>query len=266
MFLFALDRLRTVAVVAALAVAAGCSQPSLQDLDATTSGAELYSGFTLGRLLADPIDHPRAADLPALLAARWQTVFAMVNEETPGRRMSPDRYMTVANCREYERAAARGMVVADPGQRDALVELAAMCRAAEALAAAEPPANSYLTELTFDRRLPTKLPADLAVLTTTADHARLARSSPDATWAELATIRSVEQLDEHHAIYHLPDGRQELRLVGKGDIDGDGLEDAILTSREIANDGRWQVMRVFTLSRFRAQSPYVIQSEFSPLY
>lgn len=245
----------TLCIVAAVTGLSACAPIPDQ---AAVEGESLHDGLLLNDHLSQPLVRPTVDDLLAMLAAPWKQSFRF------GLADAPKAEQRVGSCEDYGRALNAGLrpsLAADPVL---LAELAVMCRAARALSEARPAGESYIEPLPFDGKLPSLLPADLALRTSTEDHARFASAASETRWADVANLQSVEIHGPEHAVYKQPGGAQVVRLVGRGDIDGDGVEDLLITSRDMGEDGALLGYRLFIISRFAPETSYVVLSEFSP--
>ena len=73
----------------------------------------------------------------------------------------------------------------------------------------------------------------------------------------------VELLGPFQASYHHHEGgTQELALVAKGDFNGDGIEDMLITSRDSVEGGSYRAIRLFLLTRISASSAITVLREY----
>ncbi len=239
-------------ILASLGLAA-CAPVSQQPAD---EGKYLHAGFVLNEHLASSLPEVTAADLPKMLQAPWRQAFGFGGLSGEQRQVS--------SCRAYGDALNAGLRPALEADYTLLAELAVMCRAACAMSDARAARESHIGTLPFNGQLPILLPADLALRASTEDHARFAAAEPEARWAEVASLKSVEIHGPEYAVYRQLSGDQVVRLVGRGDVDGDGVEDLLLTSKDVGSDGSLLGYRLFTITRFSPETPYVVLSEFAP--
>jgi len=67
-------------------------------------------------------------------------------------------------------------------------------------------------------------------------------------WSDINEIRNVDVISPQVVDFYTTGGLQRLELVGRGDFDGDGVEDVLISSRDSVDGGSYQHLRLFVLS------------------
>lgn len=62
-------------------------------------------------------------------------------------------------------------------------------------------------------------------------------------------MRQLQQASRDEAQYDVDGARQTLTIEGRGDVDGDGVEDLILRTQGYLTEGTLQRSKVFLLTR-----------------
>ena len=134
----------------------------------------------------------------------------------------------------------------------------AECLVLQQLWSAKPARTSYLHELQWDARVLPLLPPQLAI-TVSAESERAARAAAGRgqTWRDFDPSAAAEAgargLDE---IVVTGKGFVErLILWGRGDFNGDGLEDLLVQSLDTLTEGTYRNTRLFVLTRRTAEGP-----------
>lgn len=156
------------------------------------------------------------------------------------------------SCSDYLEVADRRVSTAYGGTTWMIFQARALdCRAAMLTLAAQPAAISHLRALAFDEDLPDHLPWQVAMIFSGTEAERIGAERPDATWRQalFEPLTDVSSCGPHCGSYGDPGGDQAVRLVARGDFDGDGIEDILLSSSNSVRGGSYQASRMFLLTR-----------------
>jgi hypothetical protein len=208
---------------------------------ATSSVAASDGGVTWSRELAGPAraDLERALDLP--FEDAWDTHLPKTDERR-----------RVTSCRQAL-ALPRGFTPDDQSdpQWYAFVTMLVRCRVVEQLGRAIPARADHLGKFTLDNARLGELPAILHPLGgPSAAVARLQKASRDGvSWKKWdASVHVVPGHGERVGVVG-KDVDCFLQILGRGDLDGDGIEDVVLLRSGGGRRGTWNSITAFVVTR-----------------
>ncbi|WP_027328248.1 hypothetical protein [Marinimicrobium agarilyticum] len=217
----------------------GCSEGQTNNEEA--HAISWYPGFTMPELLAANVDIEKREDLAALLSKDWYASIDVANT----RSAEEDAF---SNCQEYFREATPKTRTLREHEMNAFVELAVMCRATELMVGAKTPRKSYIPEDILTASSPEKFPSEIAFETSKTESEKNRNDPLVKHWGDINKIREVNAVSPYAVDFYTMGGVQRLELVGRGDFDGDGVEDVLLSSRDSVDGGSYQHLRLFVLS------------------
>lgn len=200
-----------------------------------------YSGFTMPELLADNVDVKKREDLSALLSKEWYASVDVNNIKNA-------EEGTFSTCEEYLKGVTPETRTLHENEMSAFVELALMCRATVFLSNAGNPHASYIPDDVITADSPNEFPSVLAFQTSETESEKSRNDPAVQYWSDINEIRKVESVSPHAVDFYTNGGVQRVELVGRGDFDGDGVEDVILSSRDSVEGGSYRHLRLFVLS------------------
>ncbi len=208
---------------------------------ATPSMAATGDGVTWSRELAGPAraDLERALDLP--FEDAWDTHLSKTGERR-----------RVTSCRAAL-ALPRGFTPDDQSdpQWYAFVTMRVRCRVIEQLGKATPARADHLGKFTLDNARLAELPAILHPLAGPGDAvARLQKASSDGvSWKKWdGSVRTARGHGERVSVVG-KDVDCFLQVLGRGDLNGDGVEDLVLLRSGGGRQGTWNSIAAFVLTR-----------------
>lgn len=200
-----------------------------------------YSGFKLPELLAEHVDVERRDQLSGLLSKNWYASIDVTNTRGEGEE-------AFSNCEEYLQGVTPETRTVRDHEMNAFVELAVMCRATELLRDADRSSISYIPEPILTDSSPDNFPSELAFETSKTESEENRRDPEVKYWSDINEIRKVDVISPQVVDFYATGGLQRLELVGRGDFDGDGVEDVLISSRDSVNGGSYQHLRLFAMS------------------
>jgi hypothetical protein len=208
---------------------------------ATSSVAATDGGVTWSRELAGSAraDMKRALDLP--FEDAWDTHLPKTDERR-----------RVTSCREAL-ALPRGFTPDDQSdpQWYAFATMLVRCRVIDQLGKATPARADHLGRFTLDNARLGELPAILHPLAgSSAAVARLRKASGDGvSWKKWdGSVRVVPGHGERVGVVG-KDVDCFLQVLGRGDLDGDGIEDLVLLRSGGGRRGSWRSITAFVVTR-----------------
>ncbi len=199
------------------------------------------SGFTMPELLSESITITTQSDIQALLKKPWYTPIAIKHAKHAEVR-------SLDNCAAYfANRTASLRALRDP-ENNALLELRTMCEATRLLANAAISTLSYLPEAILTAQAPQHFPKHMALVTSQREWDKHMQDAKKRVWADINTITHSLSQPPSQTDYQSETGLQQVSVVGRGDIDGDTIEDVILLSRDSTNEGSYFNLRLFVLT------------------
>lgn len=188
------------------------------------------------------------AAVEQLLARPWLEAIDVQREAAEGDRMPT----TLESCSDYLDVAGLRMRPIARGNLSGIFQARALdCQAMALTLAAQPAVISYLRPFAFDEGLPDRLPWQVAMIMSGSEAQRIADERPNSTWRQalFGPLTGFSSCGTHCGRYGDPGAEQRVRLVGRGDFDGDGIEDMLLSSSDAAIGGSYRAVRMFVLTR-----------------
>lgn len=213
-----------------------------------TLQVSLGSGFSLATLLLQPEKIDVVPQVAPLLDKVW---YAPIEVMT-GQNAQPT---LLDNCDDYL-VAPPPILTLRQYEAAAFTELAVNCLAASFIASAQPSQHSFIDNGFIDETLPQRLPSQVAMITSTSEHALVA---PEQKWGQVNTLIAFAAKVSDAGIYTHPPGEQELAEMARGDFTGDGVEDVLLSSFDHVRSGSYAGLRLFLVSRTGASQPYQVR-------
>lgn len=235
-----------VLVLGVVALGLGVSSPVQ-----AASGVRLEEGFSLPTLLEVPRVVSEPGDVEPLLDARWYGSFEL-----------KEYGETISSCTDYFDARDRyaDLQAAEGGAP--FMELVAMCVAAKEIIAAEPAQTSFIGAEPIEEQLPSRLPAEIAFITSAAEREHLLSGSKNGRWADVTLIHSAEVLGSGRARFLHDGGVQEIAVVARGDFDRSGLESLLISSLNTVESGSYAAFKLFQVTRTAHNAPYILRKEY----
>lgn len=200
-----------------------------------------YSGFKMPELLAEDVDVEGREKLSDLLIKEWYAPIDVVDTRSA-------EEGTFSTCEQYLQGVTPETRTLRAHEMSAFVELAIMCRATKLLGNADRPHVSYIPEPILAASSPDRLPSALAFETSKTESDKNRNDPTVQSWGDINEVRKVDVICPRVVDFYTTGGVQRLELVGRGDFDGDGVEDVLISSRDSVDGGSYQHLRLFVLS------------------
>jgi len=242
-------------LLAALSLTA-CAE-KIPEQHANTLPVKVYSGMQLGALLNQAITSNNVADIKTMLKKDWYSAVNVKSLKQPGSTYA------IKSCTEYFKLSDKTLTTVRENESSAFTEFALMCEAAKVIIEAKPSKLSFLDDLKFDKQLPNKLPKQIAMVISTTESKKLNANSKLVSWADVNKINKVNIINNVKAIYHHQGSAQEIELMAKGDFNGDGIEDMLISSRDSVVGGSYSALRVYQVTKLNNQAGLEVTNEIS---
>lgn len=215
------------------------------------------SGYKMSELLSDPIELKSKSDISSLINKQWYTEFRVTPNGT-----NTEKEVVIKDCSSYFGMPPNYSRTIEESEMGPYLEVAIMCQATKALSEAQSSQRTYIQTFRLEANITSILPADIAMITSTAEAEKLRTLSKNRHWSDINMPHKVEIISDTKAIYHHDAGEQELEIVGKGDVNDDGIEDILLTSRDSTNDGSYFSIRLFALTKLEKSGSFHLIKEY----
>ncbi len=217
--------------------AASCALPAQQSESKYT--AHWSSGFEMTDLLAETIT--LLSELENLLSASWYDVFVVTHTKT-------DKNASFSDCATYLSNATTKTRTLQPNDMGPFLEIAAMCRSTEILARAEGFSQSYIPEDFLNQSSIDSFPCAFAIDVSSTESEQHANDPMIKYWGDINKLNTVEVISKERTKFTHSGGNQQIDLVGRGDFNGDDIEDLLLASRDFVKGGSYFNMRLFSIT------------------
>ena len=248
-------------LVLLLSSTTACADKSTADKSsghaASVSSVQIYPGFELGNLLADPQSIRSQAEVGQLLARPW---YATVEVRAAGGKAQ----QPIDNCKQYLSAHDQHLQPVKEFERAAYQEFGLMCLAARDIIQAEPATENYLQDFKLDQSAPQQLPKQLALMIAENEQQRMMNNDKLQFWSQVEAAKLTSSND-HHAVYTTDGAEQTLSLLASGDFNSDGINDLLLTSRDRVSGGSYSGMRMWLITRSGDQAKIRIIKTYQAL-
>jgi len=198
-------------------------------------------GYQMPELLSESISIKKQSDLKKLLTAPWYAKITVINAKTPGEEK-------LSNCSQYLLEATDKIRTLRENEMSPFLEFVVMCRATEALINAKEPLKSSLPGNFLNKTMPDKFPKVMAFQVSEKEITKSMSNRHLRYWGDINKNLSFEAVSKNKVKFSGQGGEQEIALVGRGDLNHDGDEDVLLSSRETVEGGSYFNYRLFALS------------------
>lgn len=199
------------------------------------------SGFTMPSLLASAdVTLNNISDLPKLINAPW---YAEI--EVKKTKLGESVF---SSCRDYFDKAGPSTRTKRDNEMSAYLEFKIMCEATRLLLNANNSKESFLPDNILNKDVAKFWPKQIALQTSAERAKRIAHNAKLRTWQDVTPIVNVEKNSKTKSTYFHNGGYQEVEMLGYGDANNDGVEDAFIVVRDYVEGGNYFNIRLFVLS------------------
>lgn len=218
---------------------------------------KIYSGMQLGSLLNKINTKTDTAEIKMMQGKKWYSSVNVISLNNMEKRYS------ISSCNDYFKHSDEKITPARENEINAYAELVLMCKTAKDIIEAEPSKVSYLSGLELNNDLPRKLPKQFALTTSSTESNKINADVKLVSWADVNKITSVEVSGSHKAIYKQSSATQEIELIAQADINKDGIEDFIISSRDSVANGSYSALRIFCVTKLSQGEAVKVIKEYN---
>lgn len=233
------SRLKLICVTSLAAFIVSCASPPEQS--EFKHLAQWSSGYEMIGLLAESITISQMSDLEIVLNASWYDAFAVTHTKSA-------KYESFSDCATYLSNATAKTRTLQPNDMGPFLEIAAMCRSTEVLSRAESFSQSYIPEEFLNQSSIDSFPSAFAIDISRTEAEQHANDPRIKYWGDINKVNTVEVISKERVKFTHSGGNQQIDLVGRGDFNGDDIEDLLLVSRDSVEGGSYFNMRLFSIT------------------
>jgi hypothetical protein len=138
-------------------------------------------------------------------------------------------------------------------------KLTADCLATRLNYEARPFETSFIPADFFTKEMFDKAPYRLGMNTSLSELEDVLKHRPNATWAESDPTFTILEKNAHGAILRLQGAQQTVSITGRGDMNGDGIEDiALKIVNNVDYPASYFSVGLYVLTRLSEDGPYTI--------
>lgn len=180
-------------------------------------------------------------DLRKLLELPW---YARIDVES--RELKTPR--AIDSCSDYFSVKSSDLRARKEQEHSALLEFMVMCEATRLLSNASAAEYSNIPAQPLDAQLPNRLPKSIALVTSQSEWNRIKKAENISIWGDVNATSMAEQPSMYQADFRSDAGLQTLSILGRGDVNGDGGEDLLVSVKDSAEGGGYFNLRLFVLT------------------
>lgn len=219
----------------------------------------LLSGFQLSNQLLEPPASTKVSNLKTLGSAAWESPIDVTLGRTNERGQ-------VGSCDQYFALGIPGVQPLAPSEFSLYRGLTLMCEAAGSLALAVPSRQSFLNSFKLNQASPRELPKQFALAVSAEEKQRIVDDPALRVWADVNDITEFVFQTADRALYRQNQAEQVVELVGRGDLDGDGVEDILVLVSDSLSGGTYRSLRLLAITRLTRDEDITLLREFAPLW
>lgn len=206
----------------------------------------------LGMLQAQPA--PASLSATTLLSLHWAFPLAL--------KKNTDEVRNVESCDALLDATLEGFGPSQPSEHGLIQANVALCQATAESQNLKASSQSFLPNPLLGPNFPEIAPAELAIAISNSDQKRNKQSS---SWQEFSGAMDYQSAGPFEATYTTEDGAiQRVFLLGTGDINDDGIRDAILYLESALTTGSYSAARYLIITRNDDDGPMrVLENGFT---
>lgn len=197
--------------------------------------------FNMADLLANSVDVNSQKELALLMNRSWYASFEVQLPATSELR-------TLSNCNDYLAINSENPVARQNQESNALLELMVICEATRLLSKASAARSSKIPPAPLHAHSPDELPKALALVTSESEKTLIQGNQTISRWGEVNSVSESKRISPDRFEYYSDASVQMLSLIGRGDLDSDGVEDILVRSTDSVEGGSYFDMRLFVLT------------------
>ncbi|MCG3738066.1 hypothetical protein EXA16_17365 [Vibrio cincinnatiensis] len=197
-------------------------------------------GLTLPELLSSNVELNNVDELSKLIKEPWYSEIVVKD--------SNGKTLILSSCEDYFVKSSPETKLTKQYEMNAYIELKVMCEASKLMLSAKPSMLSYLHFPILDENSPNYLPKQLSLITSSEELKRNNRNQALKYWSDVTPITGFQKNSESSFTYYHNGGYQEVDIIGRGDVNSDGIEDLIVVVRDYVSNGSYFNMRLLVLT------------------
>ncbi|MBF7143538.1 MULTISPECIES: hypothetical protein [Pseudomonas] len=144
-----------------------------------------------------------------------------------------------------------------------LTDITSTCIAAKLNLNAEPSKTTFISKNPIDESMLKSAPYALGLNSSYYEKQHFLHDHPKAKWADSGPILRLKKHDIYNVTLILNGARQHIKLVGRGDINGDGIEDIILKiTNTMDPPSNYFTSSLWVLTRLQPKGDYIVLESY----
>ncbi|WP_213877590.1 hypothetical protein [Pseudomonas sp. dw_358] len=196
------------------------------------------------------------------IAERASTLETAMKAPLYGEFLAEGHSRPLVTCRDYTAAQASEVRLLEPkveSEANGFRELLINCLAADLIAKAKPSDVTYLPEKLVTEDFLKNTPYYPGQIIANETRERLEKQRPEPSWWDVEPVEKIKRFDHNVVTLYLDGSKQTVVAIGRGDINGDGVEDAMLKVIDSINPpATYFNVRMYVITRMEERGKYQI--------
>jgi hypothetical protein len=211
--------------------------------------------LSINRFLKSPIKDAGKAGFESQLTAKWTRGYSVYFKKG-----SIETKKTIIDCKSCSDLSDSFSKTEHDNRRDSYLAKTVICKAIQRAINAKPSLKSNVIDFKLNEKFARMAPPTMAIIISQEAEER---AKNEASWFDMAEIKSVEQRGNDNSIYRDSSGGfQNVKLFAKGDFNNDGVEDVMVYVESSVEGGSYSTSYVFILTRFDKSKKYQLIEKF----
>lgn len=194
----------------------------------------------MSQYFKEPLDIKSQKDLSKAISAPWYADFSVIREKNSSE-------MSIGTCEKFFSEKDASLYAAKESEAAAFMGLTAMCQAVNILKEAKPAVKTYIGSSLINELTPDKLPKEFAFLVSSSEESSARKDPSIQFWGDINKDLVATIVSEYQSTYLNAEAQQAIDILGRGDFDGDGIEDVLVAIKSAAVGGSFSDERIFAL-------------------
>jgi len=180
-----------------------------------------------------------------------------------GTKNHPEQLRTCAEVLNLQNSVKHYLQPSKEWETSTLTDITSTCIAAKLNLNAKPSKITFISKSPINEEMLRSAPYALGLNSSYYEKQRFLNDHPEAKWADSGPILQLKKHDTYSVTLILKGARQHIKLVGRGDINGDGIEDIILKiTNTMDPPSNYFTNSLWVLTRFQPKGDYIVLESY----